>query len=251
MALLTDITAIAAGSEFSLFLKNDGTVWSCGNNGGGALGDGTTLDRSTPVQVSEVSDIIAIAAGGLHSLFLKDDGSVWACGDNYYGQLGDGTSTGRNSPAQISSLSEITIIAGGDHHSLFLKNDESAWACGANDGGQLGEGTTTESHAPVQVLIDTQCSGVGIEEVNDRFSDLGVYPNPTADRIGLRMSSTSSRTLNVSLLDAHGALVKQFPAWSISGTDHRNWDISGLPAGAYFLQVSEAGKSWNRPFVKR
>ena len=83
------------------------------------------------------------------------------------------------------------------------------------------------------------------------LTDVTVFPNPAAESIGLRMSTATSRTLNVSILDAHGALVKQFPAWSISGTDHRNWDISGLPAGTYFLQVSEEGKSWNRPFVKR
>ncbi len=83
------------------------------------------------------------------------------------------------------------------------------------------------------------------------LTDVTVFPNPAAENIGLRMSSTTSRTLNVSVLDAHGALVKQFPAWSISGTEHRIWDISVLPAGTYFLQVSEEGKSWNRPFVKR
>lgn len=83
------------------------------------------------------------------------------------------------------------------------------------------------------------------------LTDVTVFPNPAAESIGLRMSTATSRSLNVSVLDARGALVKQFPAWSISGTDHRNWDISGLPAGTYFLQVSEAGKSWNRPFVKR
>ncbi|MEO7080909.1 MAG: T9SS type A sorting domain-containing protein [Flavobacteriales bacterium] len=83
------------------------------------------------------------------------------------------------------------------------------------------------------------------------LTDVTVFPNPAAESIGIRMSSTTSRTLNVSVLDAHGALVKQFPAWNVNGTDHRNWDISTLPAGAYFLQVSEEGKSWNRPFVKR
>ncbi len=83
------------------------------------------------------------------------------------------------------------------------------------------------------------------------LTNVTVFPNPTADRIGLRMSTAPSRSLNVSVLDAHGALVKQFPAWSVIGTDHRSWDVSSLPAGSYFLQVSEDGKSWNSPFVKR
>src|SRR5690554_4477585 len=49
---VTDITAIAAGGDHSLFLKNDGTVWACGLNGNGQLGDGTNTDKNTPVQIS-------------------------------------------------------------------------------------------------------------------------------------------------------------------------------------------------------
>lgn len=83
------------------------------------------------------------------------------------------------------------------------------------------------------------------------LTDVTVFPNPAAESIGLRMSTATSRSLNVSVLDARGALVKQFPAWNVAGTDHRSWDISSLPAGSYFLQVSEEGRSWNSPFVKR
>jgi hypothetical protein len=49
---LTGITAIAAGNDHSLFLKNDGTVWAVGYNDYGQLGDGTTVNKYTPVQVS-------------------------------------------------------------------------------------------------------------------------------------------------------------------------------------------------------
>jgi inhibitor of cysteine peptidase len=46
---------IAAGYFHSLALKGDGTVWVWGYNWSGQLGDGTTTDRSTPVQVSGLS----------------------------------------------------------------------------------------------------------------------------------------------------------------------------------------------------
>src|SRR5207249_1195198 len=92
MNSLTGITAVACGNYFSLFLKNNGTVWACGFNGTGQLGDGTSGNyRTTPVQVSGLTGIVAVAGGGDHSLFVKNNGMVWACGDNSYGQLGDGT----------------------------------------------------------------------------------------------------------------------------------------------------------------
>ena len=41
-------------SSHSVFLKNDGTVWACGKNNYGQLGDGTTTPSSTPVQVNSL-----------------------------------------------------------------------------------------------------------------------------------------------------------------------------------------------------
>ncbi|MFC2176177.1 hypothetical protein ACFLR1_04320 [Bacteroidota bacterium] len=153
---LSDIIAIAGGGGnygYALFLKNDGTVWACGRNSAGQLGDGTTTDRLTPVQVSGLSGITAIAAGGAHSLFLKNDGTVWACGWNGSGQLGDGTYSDRNVAVQLSGLSGITAISGGANHSLFLKNDGSVWACGQHFYGQLGVGgTNADRTTPVLVL---------------------------------------------------------------------------------------------------
>lgn len=44
------------------------------------LGDGTTTDRPTPVQVRGLADVVAVAAGYWHSLALRADGTVWAWG---------------------------------------------------------------------------------------------------------------------------------------------------------------------------
>lgn len=66
---LTGITAIAVGGNYSLALKNDGTVWAWGWNLYGQLGDNTTTNRSLPVQVKDstgtgyISDVKAISAG--------------------------------------------------------------------------------------------------------------------------------------------------------------------------------------------
>ncbi len=148
---LTGITAVAAGAFHSLFLKNDGTVWACGNNGGGQLGDGSNTNATVAVQVSGLNGITAIAAGYFYSLFLKNDGTVWACGDNSYGQLGDGTNTSSNTPVQVTGLSGITAIAAGWYHSLFLQKDGTVWSCGGNSNGQLGDGTNADANTPVQV----------------------------------------------------------------------------------------------------
>ena len=60
-----------------MFLKSDSTVWTCGANSNGELGDGTTTAQNIPVQVIGLTGIVGIAGGGLHALFLKSDGTVF------------------------------------------------------------------------------------------------------------------------------------------------------------------------------
>jgi alpha-tubulin suppressor-like RCC1 family protein len=146
---LTGIKAVSLGSSFSLFLKNDGTVWSCGLNSNGQLGDGTNFARITAVQVVSLTGVIGIAAGEKHSLFLMNDGTVWACGDNASGQLGDSTLVDKYTPVKVKTVSGITAVSAGNFHSLFLKSDGTVWGCGNNGSGELGTGDNADRIKPV------------------------------------------------------------------------------------------------------
>ena len=95
-----------AGEYHSVFLRGDGTVWTVGKNDTGQLGDGSTLDKSDPVQVVDGSGnpfrgVAEISAGRSYTLFLLDDTTVFGTGQNNYGQLGDGTTTQRNHPVLV------------------------------------------------------------------------------------------------------------------------------------------------------
>jgi len=125
---------IATGAHHTVALKSDGTVWTWGANSSGQLGDGTTTDRFSPVQVSSLSGIIAISAGHEHSLALKNDGTVWVWGDNRSNQLGLNTQLNAQTihmiPVQNSYLSGITAISASHYHSAALKSDGTVWAWG-------------------------------------------------------------------------------------------------------------------------
>lgn len=89
--LTSGVKAIATGWRHSCALMTAGGMTCWGNNHDGQLGDGTGVDRKTPVDVVAVpSGIVAIAAGGQHTCALAK-GTVLCWGENEDGQLGDGT----------------------------------------------------------------------------------------------------------------------------------------------------------------
>ncbi len=154
---ISDAVAIAAGYNYSLALKSDGTVWAWGSQADGELGNGISSGNAvtTPTQIAGLSGVVAIAVGyANHSQALKSDGTVWAWGLNEYGELGNGTLTDSAVPIQVSPLSGMVAVAAGYEFSLALKNDGTVWGWGLNAYGALGTGTTTNhSVVPLEAAI--------------------------------------------------------------------------------------------------
>ncbi|MGC9314310.1 MAG: T9SS type A sorting domain-containing protein [bacterium] len=104
---LMDIAHISAGSEHSLALLEDGSVWGWGNNYYGVIGDNSTSDKHLPVRVHGIdnigwlTDIVSVATSNSHNLALDIDGELCAWGRNNHGQLGDGTTFQRNYPVAV------------------------------------------------------------------------------------------------------------------------------------------------------
>ena len=147
--IITGVVAVAAGDSHTVVVKSDGTVWAWGLNYYGQLGNGTTTNSVTPVQVigpSAANPAIAVSAGTNHAIALMKDGTILAWGDNSSGQLGDGTTTQRLTPVAVSGLPSVATtpavsVAVGRAHSVVLLQDGSVWGWGDNSAGQLGDGT--------------------------------------------------------------------------------------------------------------
>ncbi len=78
---LNSVSAIAAGTGVTVALRSDGTVWSFGSNGDGALGRSTVggFDPA-PGMMNGLTGVTAIATGGTQTSALTVDGSVWMVG---------------------------------------------------------------------------------------------------------------------------------------------------------------------------
>ncbi len=56
-AAQADVTpVVAAGSNHSVMIKSDGTLWAWGDNEEGQLGDDTAINRNIPTQIGTTSD---------------------------------------------------------------------------------------------------------------------------------------------------------------------------------------------------
>ncbi|MCK5160783.1 MAG: hypothetical protein KAQ99_04335, partial [Candidatus Aureabacteria bacterium] len=147
---ITNIVAVSAGSDHSLALASDGTVWAWGEDTYGQVGDDTVGNiKDVPVNPLGLSGIVSISAGHFHNLALDSDGNVWAWGYNNYGQLGNGTfDSAAYLPFQISGLSNIIAITAGGYHSLALDSDGNIYSWGRGSSGEMGDGTTDNRHTP-------------------------------------------------------------------------------------------------------
>jgi len=112
-------------------------------------GDGTTVGKSSPIQVGALTTWSEVAGGVNNVLALKTDGTLWSWGRNSEGQLGLNDQVNRSSPVQIGSYTTWSAIASGGYHVLAVKTDGTLWAWGYNGSGATGAAPTYSS--PVQV----------------------------------------------------------------------------------------------------
>jgi alpha-tubulin suppressor-like RCC1 family protein len=100
----------------------------------GRLGDGTTVAKSSPVQIGSLTDWAYVFAGYQHSHAIKTDGTLWSWGSNNVGRLGDGTLVNKSSPVQIGSLTDwdsIIKFSTGSSSVEAIKTDNTLWKWGA------------------------------------------------------------------------------------------------------------------------
>ena len=146
-ALGSEVAGISVAQYHSCARKMDGSLWCWGMNTSGELGDGSFVDRSTPVEVTALGHAVSSVSAGMQvTCALKTDGTLWCWGWR----------NGGATPTQVAGLgAEIVEVSVGEYHTCARKADGTLWCWGANGEGQLGDGSTRDRDAPVQVTAAT------------------------------------------------------------------------------------------------
>lgn len=155
--------SVAAGSNHSLGVARDGTLWVWGQNGSGEHGTGAATlgaQHRVPFQIGKERLWAAVAAGTCHSVALAADGTLWAFGCNDHGELGlpDGSTTAQYVPVQVGAGRTWASVSASFGHTVAVASDGTLWAWGSNVTGQLCDGSTTDRLTPTQIGTGTSWS---------------------------------------------------------------------------------------------
>jgi len=125
--------AIGIGWNHGCARLADGALWCWGENRMGQLGDGTTTDSNTPVQVGTDSDWDQVAGSEDSTCATRMDGTLWCWGfdvENIWHQSSE--------PVQIGTDTDWTTVTVGWQHACALKPDHTLWCWGRNEFGEVG-----------------------------------------------------------------------------------------------------------------
>uniref|UniRef100_A0A452RZT3 Probable E3 ubiquitin-protein ligase HERC4 n=1 Tax=Ursus americanus TaxID=9643 RepID=A0A452RZT3_URSAM len=146
---------VGCGLRHTVFVLDDGTVYTCGCNDLGQLGHEKSRKKPEQVVALDAQNIVAVSCGEAHTLALNDKGQVYAWGLDSDGQLGLlGSEECIRVPRNIKSLSDIQIVqvACGYYHSLALSKGNEVFCWGQNKYGQLGLGIDCKKQASPQLI---------------------------------------------------------------------------------------------------
>lgn len=132
---------VRGGTSATYGIKEDGSLWSWGENFNGALGLGNSegIPQFFPTRIGTDNDWVKVSGGRYHGLAIKTDGTLWVWGGNAAGELGLGDTVDRFVPEQVGVDTWLEVAAG-NRFSLALRSDGTIWGCGSNNTGQCALG---------------------------------------------------------------------------------------------------------------
>lgn len=226
-ATIGPVSALAARAGHTCAVDLAGGLKCWGMNDQGEVGDGSTLDRLAPVDVTTLNaNTKMVATGDSSTCALTLGGGVMCWGDNTFGQIGDGTNISRSLPTQVPGLTaNITAVASGANHTCVIATGGTVKCWGANYLHQVEPGATTPRTSPVTIaglsgvtalaLGDghtcalmtagtVQCWGSGTAgELGDGLNTERGTPAPVPGLSGVTMMAAgASHTCTVSTLGA-------------------------------------------------
>lgn len=148
------IQVIAANSNMYA-IDEDGAVWSCGGNGDGDLGIGSTTNQNIPQKITAINkkviklDIMSYY-GTIYA--IDEEGGLWSWGNNEKGQVGNGSTENQLTPYKIVAIDKKIIETTSSFGTVYALAEEGVlWSWGNNDQGHVGNGNIENQLIPYKI----------------------------------------------------------------------------------------------------
>lgn len=169
------ISAIASNESHTLFLTDEGRVWTCGSGFCGILGHGDVKDSPQPRLIESLAHtrITNVAVGVRHSVAISDKGQVFTWGSADLGQLGHGSLQDRDvhdwafdprTGGDFAFVLKPTVVMGlfgkricakkascCNFSTTVLTDQGHLFSWGNNTDGQCGQGQKCSDHKLIYV----------------------------------------------------------------------------------------------------
>jgi len=159
----TDYQTIGTGaagiySYTNCAITTTGVLKCWGYNTYGAVGDGTTTHRSSPVVIDGGTNYSKVSNGYHGACGITTAGVLKCWGYNPYYQVGDGTTSNRTSPVVVDGGTTYSQVVRGIHSTCAITTTGVLKCWGYNANGTVGDGTTTNVTSPKIIDAGTNYS---------------------------------------------------------------------------------------------
>ncbi|MCT4631378.1 MAG: S-layer homology domain-containing protein [Firmicutes bacterium] len=247
---IDDVKKASASDFYVLALKNDNSLWLCGDM---YRGDGTT-DMATGKDgfVLVAENVIDMFAADESVFLIKDDNTLWGYGENNDGEMGNMTDTGDGTVGNnddvyrmVKILDDVKYVTSDKDGSVVMaiREDNSLYAWGSQGFFTEDYGWIEDAGKPYKVMDDVKYvavdSDVGFVVKNDDSLWSWGY-SYQGDSVGneKEIRKIADDIRSITLGERHASIVK---------TDNTLWTMGGAYRGGLGYESKE---TWYTPLTK-
>jgi alpha-tubulin suppressor-like RCC1 family protein len=158
---------VGAGVSSTFLLRGDYSLWACGPNSQGDLGDGTKVAKRSLIRIAENVAAFESSVGQYgNTLIISRDGATLATGSNIWGQLAIDSVNDSTVFTPISGISDVRQVASGEDNNYFIAGPRrELWVVGSNNLAQFGDGTSDEVIYPQLVATGVRTAAAGANHI--------------------------------------------------------------------------------------